>query len=1184
MAKDLPIRRVYTDTRPTSKVANDWINTAESLLRNAGYNTAGKFSSIRTVTKNVTEVTDMLPAQPRNEKSSTSSTRRLESNYPNYDSDYRNSKTKVTQDLNQETGGKTGVIRATSEGQANLRGRPDRDNIETSTRDTETTGTARSASESLASNLSIIPRSLDDLNTKFTNPLVTALDPNRNSFQKLVNNTMAKVDPRLGAAAAVGYAAAINEGGLKSLTKRSGAVGTLTGILTGKLDPVQATQKIRQITSPERRNIATSVTNVTKPLSDFSRDLSRAVANPIDAIGKATGTDTRAIKLGAGIAKQLGVFNSSSDLQEAQTQRTYNKVLNTAPAFDSVPIANDPRIQNVIGAKNAALVSAGSAPNEDPVQNISVLGKSLADNYAFDTAKVAKANNVEIKSLVGGEFDQVRRKIIEQQAQTDAELEQFTKGTNAESEAALSSAGQPKKQGRDGSIKFGNQLRKYNSYNYILTLGVLNSEEYNFPSNLEKRGFSQIIVKSGGGSLDRRITTIEEDALGGHAEYFIDELEIDVVIAPSQNTGVGVGTNVSFNIIEPYSMGKFLETLKLASENVGYKNFSKVPFCLRIDFVGYDSQGNVIEDSNNIKPRFFPIMINNIEFNVSGSGSTYALSCVAYSDVPHSDMVNSIKTDITGVGVRAHQVLESSEDSITKNINEHVELLEEQKRIAGYDRTIIVFPKDKTSLKKALEGQGISQQELKVVDDAEQERIRLGTAAALATTDRRTIQVNKNTINSAPPKIYKFLKAWTSNDNNINEIGLSPLAEDTNEGKSAKNAKASDRRNTETQIDDGSSTAANVPQKSKAFKYTQGTKITEIIEDVVLTSKYGLDAPSQESKDGKKKWFKIETMVFIEQDEKVEESIGRPRMTYVYSVIPYYVDEAKFLAPKEAPKNTDKLKATALKEYEYIYTGKNEDILDFDINFNNAFFQLVMADVNQGNTAAGNSTKGTDPKEQTKTSETVSETNNEQAGSVNLTPRLDRIIPKGSTSSPENEVKRRIAEQFHDRLINSEVDMITANMQIWGDPFYIPLDTGNNRVERAGANATQGGSMDYTYHEVCCNINFLTPLDYPNKPGNFVMDFPELVRPFSGFFQVLAVTNSFSNGKFTQDLKLVRRPRQTDKETGTKGVTETGNTEKSLADREARENQALGRGARPPVGTDPAPTTWFNDQTDIGGA
>jgi len=1147
MSKRLPINSKFNVDNIGVDDINGWINTAESLARNSGYNTVGKFSTIRTVTKSVSEITDVLPATPRTDRSVANRQPGVVSNFPNYNRSVVNSADKIIQDLNQETGGSTGVIDSRGKTLSSAMGSvTDDDTGIEYDRKKENNGRASNAATSLSSNLSVVPRSFNDLNTAYTSPLTNAFDSGRNRFQDLVNGTLAKVDPNLEAAAAIGFAVATNEGGIKSLTKRSGSTAALVGILTGKVDSVTASQKIRQITYPERRRMSTTVSNVTRPFSEIDRDLSRAISNPIDALGRATGTDTRAIKLGTGIAKELGVFGSQPSIgprNGSQNDRNYNTVLSSGNNFEQPSAVNDPRIQNIIGSKNAALISSGASNTDDPVQNLSVLGKSLADNYELDKTRVYDYSQKEVASFVGGDLDQINDRIKSEVAATEEELAGFSqpRGTIQKQAEALRSLGQPEKQGNDGSTKFGNQLAKYNTYNYVLTLGILNAEEFNNPKSLGERGFSQIIAKSGGGELEKRITTLEEDGLsrelGGtaHAEYFIDDLEIDVVIAPSQNTGVGVGTNITFNLIEPYSMGKFLEAIKLASEELGFKNFSKVPFCLRIEFKGYDQYGKPVADSSTIKPRYFPIMINNVEFEVSGQGSTYGVSAVAYNDVPHEDMINSVKTDVKSSGRLVHEVLENSLESVARNINSHVETLEEEKKIAGYDRVLILFPKDKKAIPEAVNGTGVNQQDLITVQD--QETIRRGTTEKAEVDDPDTVQVNKENLFSSPPKVYKTLKAWSMNKNNVNELGLSPVAVDSNQPKGADFPSAAQSNDPETQINDPSKAETAPPVKSAVFQYEQGTRITEIIEDVLLSSQYAFDAPGEKREDGKKKWFKIETYTFIETDEKVEESIGRPRMTYVYSVIPYYPDEAKFQGTKEAPTNTKELKAVALKEYDYIYTGKNQDIIDFDINFNNAFFQLVMSDLNKGNSKPGNSTKGTEEQPEPALTTEKSETNNEQGGSVSLSPRLDRVIPKGQQLGPENSAKRRMAEQFHDRLINSEVDMITANMQIWGDPFYIPIDTGNNRDERAGPNATQSGSMDYTYHEVCCNVNFLTPLDYPNKPGHFVMDFPELVRPFSGYFQILAVTNSFSGGKFTQELKLVRRPRQTDKETGTKGVT-----------------------------------------------
>lgn len=1199
---DIPRKKSLTDTGFDFNTVTDWVNTAESLGRNAGYNTVGKFSTIRTVTKEVSQITDMIPATSRDERANRSSPD-LKSNFRNYDTKFRNSTDKLTQDLNQQTGGKSGVINAQGKDVTSMLGGSAGDFEGVSyDADKEDNGKAKNASTSLSANLAMIPKTFNDLNTQYVAPLTTAFDSGRNKFQDLVNGTLAKVDPRLEAAVAVGYAAATNPAGLKSLTKRSGSLATLTGVLTGKLDSVSAAQKIGQLVSPEKRSINTSITNVLKPFSETTRDISRKLNNPIDSIGKATGTDTRGIKLGIGLAKELGFGGDDARSENSAglggQAREYNTVFRNINNFGQPSADQDPRlIQNVIGSKNAALVAAGVSSTENPVQNLSVLGKSAADAYTLDTAKVYDQTQKEVSTFSGGSFDQTNDRIVELVAQRDDEqLKPFeqTRGVPKDEVETLVSTGQPKKQGRDGSTKLGNQLRSYSSYNYIITLGILNSEEYNFPKKtLGQKGLSKIILRSGGGEYEKRITTAEEDTLGGHAEYFIDDLELDVVIAPSQNTGIGVGTNISFTVMEPYSMGKFLETLKLAAEELGYSNFSKVPFCLRIDFTGYDEYGRVVEN-NKVASRYFPIMINNIGFDVGASGSTYDVSAVIYNDVAHEDGVNSIKTDISSAGSIVHEALENSINSVTRNINEHIETLENEKKISGYDRYVIIFPKDKTGLTRALESQGVTEPRVNEVDPADEERKRLGLAEKPKLDDPDTVTVSKNPFGTADPKIYKAIKKWASNKNNINELGLSPLAVDTNQGKGAKHPDAATVYDSENQVNNRSANEASPPQKSAQFQYKQGTKVTEIIEDILLSSQYAQNSLEEDRKDGTKKWFKIETQVYIETDEKVEKSIGRPRMTYVYSVIPYFPDESIIVSSTEAPKAIKEKRAKALKEYDYIYTGKNEDILDFNINFNNAFFQLVMSDLNAGNTKPGNSTKGTEEKEEPALTENSSETNNEQGPSVGLDSRLSRVIPKGTTLSPEQEVKRRLAEQFHDRLINSEVDMITADLEIWGDPFYIPLDTGNNKEEKAGIASTQKGSIDPSNREIICAINFLTPLDYPATRGMFVMNFPELVRPFSGLFRVLAVTNNFSNGRFTQKLKLVRYTNQTDKETGTQGPTadtvKAGEKQKSVqggrgngaAEVQARKERA--EEIRKQAEAQAATEAQFNDQTQIGGA
>jgi hypothetical protein len=54
------------------------------------------------------------------------------------------------------------------------------------------------------------------------------------------------------------------------------------------------------------------------------------------------------------------------------------------------------------------------------------------------------------------------------------------------------------------SSKVPNPLREHNHYNYVITLGILDSDEFNFPSMYRTGGdfVQSYIIKSSGGNLD----------------------------------------------------------------------------------------------------------------------------------------------------------------------------------------------------------------------------------------------------------------------------------------------------------------------------------------------------------------------------------------------------------------------------------------------------------------------------------------------------------------------------------------------------------------------------------------------------------------------------------------------------------------------------------------------------------
>jgi len=277
------------------------------------------------------------------------------------------------------------------------------------------------------------------------------------------------------------------------------------------------------------------------------------------------------------------------------------------------------------------------------------------------------------------------------------------------------------------------------------------------------------------------------------------------------------------------------------------------------------------------------------------------------------------------------------------------------------------------------------------------------------------------------------------------------------------------------------------------------------------------------------------------------------------------------MAPNSRPANTRGLRKAAIKEYNYIYTGKNEDVLNFDINFNNAFLMTANSDL--GMTAGQDPNAGT-----TASTQTNSDSGATVAPAGDLT-TADEASPAVSlvTSTAEsagthsNDVRRRIAEIFHDRITNMTTDMVTADMEIMGDPYFIPQETGNYVAKQSSRpGITDDGTMTYQQGPVMCVVNFRTPFDYQIKGAT--MEMPQVVPGFSGLFQVWAVTNKFSRGKFTQDLKMIRRRGQDDPATsGNNNLIQVDNAV-AMATATTQSDGTVGQSGMPSTDCMPAPS------------
>lgn len=701
-----------------------------------------------------------------------------------------------------------------------------------------------------------------------------------------------------------------------------------------------------------------------------------------------------------------------------------------------------------------------------------------------------------------------------------------------------------------GPIK--NLLGQFASYNYIFTFGPLTNAELANPDTTYRKNGPSIVVLRSGGTGANKVNTLYENNFGITTEYFIDNVEIGMMISANPSTKQTNATNISFEVVEPMSMGLFLQTLQVAAMKAGHSNYQQAPFLLTVEFVGWDDRGNSISLPQT--RRMFPLKLSNTTFNVTEQGSVYSVTALPYQEIAFADEVQGIKTDLDLEGSTLLEMLQTGPNSLATQMNSREVELEQSKSKSTGDQYVILFPKTRSSQEETFaEGEnndgattessapGDASGIRDLTDKQKKELFEaftgIQTGELPADFDQEVNKVLGLVVRRSA--VGESIREFAEDEENCNDIGKSQIAKsflDSGKAPFGKPAFVEDKENPGT-FKRGNITISN---EAKKIQFSKGTKIQDIIEELVLISDYGRKFVTETpDENGFKTWFKIEAQVYNVTDSDNEKKTGTSPKVYVYRVVPYKVHASKISGPSDVPPGYKKLKQQILKEYNYIYTGKNDDILSFDIDINSAFYTAITADFGQSHADAVTSNQDAAAAQPETPVHKASDGRTDvasQSGSSTTAQAIGSDSGNkggGAQTHPETQVARA----FNEAIVNSNTDLVSAEFEIWGDPYYI-ADSGMgnyNASEIAGKlNVNSDGVMDYQNGEVDIVINFRTPVDIGGD-GNLL--FPSLgskpVGAFSGIYMVTTVTNKFSGGKFTQELVTLRRRNQ---ETDTGGA------------------------------------------------
>ena len=781
---------------------------------------------------------------------------------------------------------------------------------------------------------------------------------------------------------------------------------------------------------------------------------------------------------------------------------------------------------------------------QDAKSGAEALGSELTD--LLNTPPVTVSPNISLTSLLESPAVDVKGAVNDLSADLTATLSAPLANLGGGISNAIGGAfGSLLGGGFGGGIQ-KNPLSRFASYNNIFTFGTISKDSFNSPDTTYRVRGPDVIVLESGGSTNRQVRTPLEKSAGITGEYFIDDVEINTLIAPTAKTKQTNATNISFSVSEPYSMGLFLQTLHLAAAKSGYTNYLDAVYLLQVDFVGWDDNGRSYKDARS--KRMFPLKLANVEFQVTEGGSTYQVTAIPYHEIALADEVQQIQVTADIKGATVVELLQTGPESLATILNTR----EQEEKKAGNKKVaneyVIMFPNELAS--SATSGTGAASSLKGATTQSSKDDSAAGGELSEEKKQELFEQLTGIEGGEVPEdfdaeiskilgivvkrsQIGESIREAAEKEENTNAIGKAKIVKDfLDEGKQyfGKPAFVEDKEKAAGTFQRGN---IQVSDEGRRINFAASTKIQTIIEEVVLLSDYARKwVTEQPDANGMKTWFRIETDVFLIPGNDNVAQTGESGRVYVFKVVPYKTHVARITSPTVAPPGYANLRKQAVKQYDYIYTGENDDVLNFDIDINAAFFMAVSGDMGQlGKTqktqgansltallstppvhGAGDGDGKNSSTSGISASKTVPKTNTGESGS-------------GVATHPENQ----IARTFNDAIVNSDVDLVSVELEIWGDPYYI-ADSGMGNYgakNTGGLNMTADGSMDYQSSEVDIILNFRTPVD-TRDPG--YMKFPaggtKAVGAFSGLYQVVEVVNSWSNNQFTQKLKTIRRRNQ----------------------------------------------------------
>jgi hypothetical protein len=625
-----------------------------------------------------------------------------------------------------------------------------------------------------------------------------------------------------------------------------------------------------------------------------------------------------------------------------------------------------------------------------------------------------------------------------------------------------------------------NPLGEFSSYTYQLTLYMITPDAYDaFIASGRKTidvltganasgqsGGAYIIAQSGGVN-----NTASKRAPGFELDYYIDDLKITSNTNGKETQTASNVSEMSFNIYEPYGFS-FISKLKFAGEALqknsktknldGLQNPSKQFFILGVRFQGYDKNGKIVDGSESFSgdildpnaskaggvfQTFYDIMLTSIKFKIDGRATTYSITAASLPPT-------------TAMGIKRSRIDKGA--------------------------TIVA-----NTVREAIDG------------DSE-------GVEGLLTKLNKTQQDYKTGGSIEIPNVYKVRFIGNKEELGFKELETASIVSKADLDKSKW--RMSNIKNI-SGVNDSTSTVSKPDSTKRQIVFPSDTPILQAISQIVAQSSFleeamkvvytdslepdaGSESDDEVKPDTNKtiRWYNLSSEVkCLGWDNKV----GDFAFEITYVIQPYdtpvvmsaYTNAAaKYYGPH--------------KRYEYWYTGKNSEIINYEQTLNNAYFNVALAPNGDGSSQGGSTDVATTP---------------------------------GKRQNQARVGKLDVGMEAQNSYMTSLFDpgsYAEAKITILGDPdFLIQESPGSINDVYNQFYGTDGFRINANGGQVFIEINFKEAQDYNNTTGLLSINesilfwkYPSAIlkdiasRGGGISYMVIKVISTFKGGKFTQDL------------------------------------------------------------------